>query len=104
MDLKILITWLIPLFPLSGWLLWGLFGKYFKGLSGYIASGFVVASFILSVVLFFIVAYSHGFTDTLYPWVYAGIFKTGVSAVIDRLSVIMLVMVTGVSALVHIIP
>jgi hypothetical protein len=94
MDLKILITWLIPLFPLSGWLLWGLFGKYFKGLSGYIASGFVVASFILSVVLFFIVAYSHGFTDTLYPWVYAGIFKTGVSAVIDRLSVIMLVMVT----------
>ncbi|MDA8158229.1 MAG: NADH-quinone oxidoreductase subunit L [Deltaproteobacteria bacterium] len=102
MDFKILITWLIPLFPLSGWLLWGLFGKYFKGLSGYIASVFVILSFILSVILFFIVAYSHGFTDTLYPWVYAGIFKTGVSAVIDRLSVIMLVMVTGVSALVHV--
>ncbi len=102
MDLKILITWLIPLFPLSGWLLWGLLGKYFKGLSGYIASGFVVASFILSVILFFIVAYSHGFTNTLYPWVYAGIFKVGVSAVIDRLSVVMLVMVTGVSALIHV--
>ncbi len=102
MDIKILITWLIPLFPLSGWLLWGLFGKYFKGLSGYIASGFVGVSFILSVVLFFIVAYSHGFTDTLYPWVHAGIFKAGVSAVIDRLSVVMLVMVTGVSTLVHI--
>ncbi|MCL4428605.1 MAG: NADH-quinone oxidoreductase subunit L [Deltaproteobacteria bacterium] len=102
MDFKILITWLIPLFPFSGWLLWGLFGKYFKGLSGYIASGFVAVSFILSVILFFIVAYSHGFTDTLYPWVYAGIFKVGVSAVIDRLSVIMLVMVTGVSMLVHI--
>lgn len=102
MDLKILITWLIPLFPLAGWFLCGLFGKYFKELSGYIAGGFVAASFILSVILFFIVAYSHGFTDTLYPWVYAGIFKAGVSADIDRLSVIMLVMVTGVSTLVHV--
>ncbi|MHB8231289.1 MAG: NADH-quinone oxidoreductase subunit L [bacterium] len=102
MDLKILIAWLIPLFPLTGWLLWGLFGKYFKGYSGYLASIFVVISFILSVVLFFIVAYSHGFTNTIYPWIHAGVFKVGVSAVIDRLSVIMLVMVTGVSALVHI--
>ncbi len=102
MDLKTSIAWLIPLFPLAGWLLWGLFGKYFKGLSGYIASAFIGISFILSVILFFIVAYSHGFTDTLYPWVHAGIFKVGVSAVVDRLSVIMLVMVTGVSTLVHI--
>ncbi|MHB1660679.1 MAG: NADH-quinone oxidoreductase subunit L [bacterium] len=102
MDLKILIAWLIPLFPLSGWLLWGLFGKYFKGYSGYLASIFVIISFILSVVLFFIVAYSHGFTNTIYPWILAGDFKVGVSAVIDRLSVIMLVMVTGVSALVHV--
>ncbi len=102
MDLKILITWLIPLFPLSGWIIWGLLGKYFKGYSGYLASAFVSASFILSVVLLFIVANSHGYTDTIYPWIRAGIFKAGVSAVIDRLSVIMLVMVTGVSALVHI--
>jgi NADH-quinone oxidoreductase subunit L len=102
MDLKLSITWLIPLFPLIGWLLLGVFGKYLKSLSGYIASGLVALSFILSVALFFIVAYSHGFTDTLYPWIHAGIFKAGVSAVIDRLSVIMLVMVTGVSTLVHI--
>ncbi|MCL4533097.1 MAG: NADH-quinone oxidoreductase subunit L [Deltaproteobacteria bacterium] len=102
MDFKTSITWLIPLFPLAGFLLWGLFGRYIKGLSGYLASAFIGISFILSVILFFIVAYSHGFTDTLYPWVHAGTLKVGVSAVIDRLSVIMLVMVTGVSTLVHI--
>ncbi len=102
MDFKELITWLIPAFPLAGWFLWGLFGKYFKGISGYLASAFVGISFILSVILFIIVAYSHGFTDTLYPWIHAGIFKAGVTAVIDRLSIIMLVMVTGVSTLVHI--
>ncbi len=102
MDAKFIITWLIPLFPFAGWFLWGLFGKYFKGYSGYIASAFVVISFILSSILFFIVSYTHGFTTTLYPWIYAATFKVGVSADIDRLSVIMLVMVTGVSALVHI--
>ncbi len=102
MDYKVLITWLIPLFPLSGWLLWGLFGKYFKGYSGYFASLFVAASFILSVILFIIVSYSHGFTSTLYPWIHAANFRVGISAVIDRLSVVMLVMVTGVSTIVHV--
>ena len=102
MDYKVLITWLLPLFPLSGWLLWGLFGKYFKGYSGYFASLFVAASFILSVILFIIVSYSHGFTSTLYPWIHAANFRVGISAVIDRLSVVMLVMVTGVSTIVHV--
>ncbi len=102
MDAKLLITWLIPLFPLTGWLLWGLFGKYFKGYAGYAASAFIGISFILSVILFFIVSYTHGFTSTLYPWIHAANFKVGVSAVVDRLSVIMLIMVTGVSTLVHI--
>lgn len=102
MDSKTLIAWLIPLLPLSGWLLWGLFGKYFKGYSGYLASAFVAGSFVLSCILFFEVESSGGFTSTLYPWITAGIFKAGVSAVIDKLSVSMLVMVTGVSSLVHI--
>lgn len=101
MDIKYIITWLIPLFPFAGWLFWGLFGKYLKGKTGYLASIFVLISFILSVILFFIVSLSHGFTSTLYPWVYAGMFKVNVSAVVDRLSVVMLVMVTGVSTLVH---
>jgi NADH-quinone oxidoreductase subunit L len=102
MNTKDMIVWLIPFFPLLGAILWGLFGKYFKEYSGYLGSIFIVISFLLSVALFFIVAYGRGFTTVLYPWVYASTFKTNISAVIDRLSVIMLVMVTGISALVHI--
>ncbi len=102
MNSKDLIVWLIPFFPLLGAILWGVFGKYFKNYSGYLGSIFIIISFILSVIIFFIVAYGHGFSSTLYPWVYASYFKVNVSTTIDRLSVIMLVMVTGISSLVHI--
>ncbi len=102
MDLKSVITWLIPLFPLTGWVLWGLLGRYIKDLTGHLASAFVGVSFILSLVLFYIVSNSHGFTATLYPWIYAGRLGVNVSAVIDRLSMVMLVMVTGVGGLIHV--
>ncbi|MHB1663892.1 MAG: NADH-quinone oxidoreductase subunit L [bacterium] len=102
MNSKDLIVWLIPFFPLLGAILWGVFGKYFKNYSGYLGSIFIIISFILSVIIFFIVAYGHGFTSVLYPWIDASYFKVNVSTTIDRLSVVMLVMVTGISALVHI--
>ncbi|RZD16906.1 MAG: NADH-quinone oxidoreductase subunit L [Candidatus Acididesulfobacter guangdongensis] len=102
MNSKDLIVWLIPFFPLLGAILWGVFGKYFKNYSGYLGSVFIVISFILSTVIFFMVAYGHSFTSTLYPWIDASYFKINISTTIDRLSVIMLVMVTGISSLVHI--
>jgi len=102
MNSKDLIVWLIPFFPLLGAILWGVFGKYFKNYSGYLGSVFIVISFILSTVIFFTVAYGHGFTSTLYSWIDASYFKVNISTTVDRLSVIMLVMVTGISSLVHI--
>ena len=102
MNSKDLIVWLIPFFPLLGAILLGVFGKYLKNYSGYLGSVFIVISFILSTVIFFTVAYGHSFTSTLYSWIDASYFKVNVSTTVDRLSVIMLVMVTGISSLVHI--
>ncbi len=102
MNSKDLIVWLIPFFPLLGAILWGVFGKYFKNYSGYLGSIFIIISFILSTVIFFMVAYGHSFTSTLYSWIDASYFKVNISTTVDRLSVIMLVMVTGISSLVHI--
>ena len=102
MNTKDLLVWSIPFFPMLGAILLGVFGKYLKNYAGYIGSISIVISFLFSVILFIIVASTHGFTAILYPWIYASAFKTNISAYIDRLSVIMLVMVTGISALVHI--
>ena len=55
---------LVPLFPLIGFLINGFFGKKMsKGLSGIIASVSILASFILSVLIFFI--YEASFSTTI---------------------------------------
>ncbi|MBO9571592.1 MAG: hypothetical protein J7497_05210, partial [Chitinophagaceae bacterium] len=47
------LVYLVPLFPLIGFLINGLFRNYLsKSLSGVIGSGAILASFIVSILLF----------------------------------------------------
>ncbi len=95
--------WLIPLCPLIGFLLNGLLGKRFpKQLVNIIAVGSVAASF--GLVLFSLLkiypvdtpATEHGFT-----WIQSGMFKVGFDLTVDRLTAVMLLVVTGVGLLIH---
>jgi NADH-quinone oxidoreductase subunit L len=95
--------WLIPICPLIGFLLNGLLGKRFpKQLVNLIAVGSVAASF--GLVLFSLSKIypvdtpltEHGFT-----WIQSGMLKIGFDLTVDRLTAVMLLVVTGVGLLIH---
>ena len=64
------LVYLVPLFPLIGFLINGLGRKSLsKTLIGIIGSGAILASFIVSLVLFFDVKAHGGFTATAFNFI-----------------------------------
>jgi NADH-quinone oxidoreductase subunit L len=98
------LVWLIPAFPLAAFLINGLFGRRFLGhLTGLIATVAVGLSALLSIGVF--VEVLGGKTQTvvaLYKWIAVGDFSINVSALIDPLSSVMLLVVTVVSFLIFV--
>ncbi len=97
----------VPLFPLIGFLIIGLLGKYLKNekLIGTIASTAVGLSFIVSVLLFINVIGSHlekPHIQNVFTWIAAGSFKVNVSYQVDQLSVLFSLIITGVGFLIHV--
>ena len=98
------LAWLIPVFPVIGVLINGLFGRQVGERAGPIAS--VMAGLSLLVVLGIAVQMILGsggsHTVPLWTWVEAGSFSASMSFLIDPLSTIMLLVVAGVGFLVHV--
>jgi NADH-quinone oxidoreductase subunit L len=95
---------LIPLSPLIGFLLIGLLNRRFtKDLTSVVACGSVLFSFVLSVILFFnLGSGTNAFTTTLFDWITAGNFSVSFSFLVDPLSAIMMLIITGVGFLIHV--
>ena len=96
--------WLIPVLPLVGAVINGLFGKKFsqQTIAG-LALLFSGAAFavVLSVAFrFSALATPH--TETLATWIRAGSFQADFAFYLDHLSLVMLLVVTGVGFLIHI--
>ncbi len=103
---------LIPLLPLAGFVLLGLFGrKYFKNSSGIIGTGLLLVSCALSLYT----AYHYFFVDgkvgdtyqtitaIKYTWLsFSENISIDMGIILDPISVMMLVVVTFVSLMVHI--
>jgi NADH-quinone oxidoreductase subunit L len=93
---------LIPLFPLLGFLINGIgFRHVSKSLAGIISSGAALASFACVLTLFF------GFDGkpqvvNLFDWITVGKLNISMSFLIDQLSLLMLLIITGVGSLIHI--
>ena len=101
----ITIAWLVPAFPLVGFLITSLAKNKLKhNQAGIIASTMVALSFITSVFLFFILNSSgqDSATLTLFNWVSAGDLKIPFAFLIDHLSLVMMLIITGIGALIHI--
>ncbi|MDX1659633.1 MAG: NADH-quinone oxidoreductase subunit L [Nitriliruptorales bacterium] len=98
------LSWLIPLLPLVGSVVILAFGRRFlKERSAYVAQGMAIASFVLSVLVFLEVRGSHAtFVRELFTWIEAGPFVVEASLLIDELTSVMLLVVTGVGSLIHI--
>jgi len=101
-----LYLWLIPLLPFAGFVINGTLGRRLpKGLVTTIALLAPLAS--LAVVLNAVVASAAGlampYTETCpFGWIHAGTLNVDFSFVLDHLSLVMLLVVTGVGFLIHI--
>ncbi|MBU4449013.1 MAG: NADH-quinone oxidoreductase subunit L, partial [Proteobacteria bacterium] len=100
-------VWLIPLFPLIGFLINGLVGKSLpKSVVGTIGSAAVGLSFLVTVAIFLeflkLPEGIHAVEKVVYTWIASGPFTASVAFLIDPLSLIMLLVVSGVSTLIHI--
>ena len=98
------LVWLIPVLPLAGFLLTGLFRNYLsKGLTGVIGCGTVLAAFVLSVLIFGEVRQA-GFLPVivnLFDFISVGSLHIAFSFQVDQLSVLFLLIITGVGFLIH---
>jgi NADH-quinone oxidoreductase subunit L len=96
--------WLIPIFPLLGFLANGLFGRRIpKALINTFAVGSVLLSFIWVVkTLLGLGAIETKYVEHYFTWIQSGMLNIGVDFAVDRLTAIMLMVVTGVGTLIHI--
>jgi NADH-quinone oxidoreductase subunit L len=96
--------WLIPILPLLGFLINGIFGRRFsRGLVSAIAIGSVVLSFAWVVKsILGLGDLNTRFVEHYFTWIASGPVNIGVDFAVDRLTVIMLLVVTGIGSLIHI--
>ena len=99
-----LYLWLIPVLPLVGASINGLFGKRFSRQTVLaIALGFCGAAFVMALWIaaqFSSLALPH--VENLASWIRAGDFQVDFAFYLDQLSLVMLLVVTGVGLLIHI--
>jgi NADH-quinone oxidoreductase subunit L len=94
-------VWLIPAFPLAGALLNMFFGRSTGQRAHWISVPALAASFLAACAVAARVWSGAPFTTTLGAWIVAGDFETGITAYVDNLSAVMLLVVTGVGFLIH---
>ncbi|MBI2202525.1 MAG: NADH-quinone oxidoreductase subunit L [Candidatus Rokubacteria bacterium] len=94
-------VWLIPAFPLAGALLNMVFGRVVGRRAHWIGVSALAGSFAAACAVFARVASGDHFTTTLFTWIAAGDFETSVTAYVDPLAGVMLLVVTGVGFLIH---
>jgi NADH-quinone oxidoreductase subunit L len=100
------VVWLIPAFPLAGFLLLVAFGRRLGDpRAGYLATLTVVASFVVSVGVYIDLlsrpADERVQVETLFSWVPVQSLQIDMAFLADPLSIAMCLFVTGVGALIH---
>jgi NADH-quinone oxidoreductase subunit L len=99
-------VWLIPAFPLAGFLLLVALGRRLgEPLAGWLATAMMAGSFVSTVIVFIgLVDRSSDdrfFTQTLFEWFRSGSFAVDVGFLVDPLAITMCLFITGVGTLIH---
>jgi NADH-quinone oxidoreductase subunit L len=99
--------YLVPMFPLAGFILNGLLlGRLPRRLISLIACGTVGLSFVVSVLLFLDLKNLHEsarvLEQTLFTWIPSGQLHVDFAFLLDPLSAVMILVVTGVGFLIHV--
>ena len=100
------LIWLIPAFPLAGFLFLVVFGRRLgEPLAGWLATAAVGASFLASVATFFALqgesVPDRSYTVTLWEWLPVGGLHVDFGFLADPLSITMCLFVTGIATLIH---
>ncbi len=98
---------LIPLFPAVGFVFNLFFGRRLaKGTVGLIACGAIGLSFLVSLLVFVdllnLAPANRSVEKILYTWILSGEFQAKVGFLVDPLSMVMMMVVSGVSFVIHI--
>ncbi len=101
------VIWLIPAFPLVGFLTLLVFGrKLGEPGAGYLASTMVLASFVVSVGVFFDMLsmdeHDRSVVTKLFSWVPVASLQIDMAFLADPLSIAMCLFVTGIAFLIHV--
>jgi NADH-quinone oxidoreductase subunit L len=96
--------WLIPILPLAGFLINGLFGRRFsKSLVNLVAIGSVLLSFLWVLkTLYGLGDLQTAHVEHYFTWIQSGSLHIGCDFAVDRLTAVMLLVVTGIGSLIHI--
>lgn len=95
-------VYLVPLFPLLGFLINGLGRKAMsKTLISVVGSGAILASFVVSLLLFFDVKANGGSVSVLFNFIQADRFTVPFAFQVDQLSSLFLLIITGIGFLIH---
>src|SRR5579859_2415252 len=96
------LVWLVPALPLAAAIVNGLFGRrWLHRASGVVATAALGGSAAIGILILASVVASGGerHVVTLYEWIGVGDFHVNVSVLVDPLSALMVVVVTGISFL-----
>src|ERR1035437_8368329 len=96
--------WLIPILPLAGFLINGIFGRRFsKSLVNTVAIGSVVLSFLWVLKTIFAMGdLNTSIEEHYFTWIQSGTIDIGCDFLGDRLTIVMLLVVTGIGSLIHV--
>jgi NADH-quinone oxidoreductase subunit L len=96
--------WLIPIFPLAGATINGLLGRRMsKSAVNVVAIGSVLLSFAWALkTLLGLGAMEHAYVERYFTWIQSGNLNIGADLMVDRLTAVMLLVVTGIGSLIHI--
>jgi len=100
-------VWLIPLFPFIGFLINGLLGRRVgKGVVSIVGPSAIGLSFLTSILIFFELIHrpptERVFEKVIFDWIVSGSLQTVIGYQIDPLSILMALVVSGVSFFIHI--
>jgi NADH-quinone oxidoreductase subunit L len=97
--------WLIPALPLLGFLINGIFGRKLpKSVINLVAVGTVALSFlwVLKVIYTAGDLAANPVREHYFTWIRSGEFQVGWDFMVDKLTMVMLLVVTGIGSLIHI--
>jgi len=98
---------LIPLFPAIGFAINLFFGRRMpKGAVGFIACAAIGLSFLVSLLVFGdllkLAPANRSVEKILYTWIHSGEFQANIGFLVDPLSIVMMLVVSGVSFIIHV--